>query len=58
MAQTSAAIRRAFLEFFAAHEHTVVKSGPLVPPHDPTLMFASAGMVQFKDCFTGVEQHQ
>jgi alanyl-tRNA synthetase len=47
-------IRRAFLEFFAAEGHTVCPSGPLVP-NDPTLMFANAGMVPFKDVFTGKE---
>ncbi len=52
----SADIRSAFLEFFRSHGHEVVRSGPLVPPNDPTLYFANSGMVQFKDCFTGREQ--
>ena len=56
MSQTSAELRRAFLEFFRARGHEVVPSAPLVPPNDPTLMFANAGMVQFKDVFTGREQ--
>src|SRR5512133_583580 len=56
MNETSSAVRQAFLEFFRGHEHEVVKSGPLVPPNDPTLLFANAGMVQFKDLFTGREK--
>lgn len=56
MAQTSADIRRAFLDYFASLDHTIVQSGPLVPANDPTLMFTSAGMVQFKSLFTGQEQ--
>ncbi len=50
---TSAAIRRAFLEYFRSQGHEVVPSAPVVPPNDPTLMFTNAGMVQFKDVFTG-----
>ncbi len=49
-------IRQRFLEFFAAREHTVVKSAPLVPQNDPTLLFTNAGMVPFKDVFTGRDQ--
>ncbi len=52
---SSAEIRESFLRFFAEREHERVASGPLVPPNDPTLMFANAGMVQFKDVFTGKE---
>jgi alanyl-tRNA synthetase len=52
----SADIRRAFLEFFGSNGHEIVKSGPLVPPNDPSLYFANSGMVQFKDLFTGQEQ--
>ncbi len=48
-------IRRAFLEYFARHGHQVVDSSPLVPRNDPTLMFVNAGMVQFKNVFTGLE---
>jgi len=48
-------IRRAFLEFFAAEDHLVVPSAPLVPYNDPSLMFVNAGMVPFKNVFTGVE---
>jgi alanyl-tRNA synthetase len=46
-------IRSHFLGFFEKNGHTRVASGPLVPRNDPTLMFANAGMVQFKDYFTG-----
>ena len=53
---SSSEIRESFLQFFAARGHERVASGPLVPPNDPTLMFANAGMVQFKDVFTGKEE--
>jgi alanyl-tRNA synthetase len=49
-------IRSAFLDYFAQHGHEVVPSSPLVPRNDPTLMFTNAGMVQFKNVFTGVEK--
>ena len=49
----SNAIRQSFLDFFAAKGHTIVASSPLVPGNDPTLLFTNAGMVQFKDVFTG-----
>ncbi len=55
MTRTSAEVRRAFLDFFESHEHKRVPSSPLVPQNDPTLMFANAGMVQFKDVFVGKE---
>jgi len=48
-------IRRTFLEFFAKNGHEVVASSPLVPRNDPTLLFTNAGMVQFKNVFTGQE---
>ena len=48
-------IRKAFLDYFAANDHEIVASGPLVPHNDPTLLFTNAGMVQFKNVFTGVE---
>lgn len=48
-------IRTAFLNYFAADGHTRVASSPLVPRNDPTLMFTNAGMVQFKNVFTGLE---
>ncbi len=49
-------IRSAFLSYFAANGHEIVPSSPLVPRNDPTLMFTNAGMVQFKNVFTGVEK--
>src|SRR4051795_13524259 len=49
-------IRQRFLDFFAERGHRVVKSSSLVPANDPTLLFANAGMNQFKDVFTGVEK--
>ena len=49
-------IRSAFLNYFARHGHEIVASGPLVPRNDPTLMFTNAGMVQFKNVFTGQEK--
>ncbi len=48
-------IRRSFLEYFGSHGHDVVQSAPLVPYNDPTLMFVNAGMVPFKNVFTGLE---
>jgi alanyl-tRNA synthetase len=49
-------IRSAFTGFFNKHGHEVVPSSSLVPRNDPTLMFTNAGMVQFKNVFTGVEK--
>ena len=49
-------IRSTFLEYFSDAGHSVVESSPLVPRNDPTLMFTNAGMVQFKNVFTGVEK--
>ena len=49
-------IRSTFLNYFAAQGHEIVPSSPLVPRNDPTLMFTNAGMVQFKNVFTGVEK--
>jgi len=48
-------IRRSFLDYFAANGHEPVPSAPLVPYNDPTLMFVNAGMVPFKNVFTGLE---
>lgn len=48
-------IRRSFLDYFAAEGHANVPSAPLVPHNDPTLMFVNAGMVPFKNVFTGLE---
>jgi alanyl-tRNA synthetase len=53
--QTVSDIRTAFLDFFQGHGHKVVASSPLVPRNDPTLLFTNAGMVQFKNLFTGAE---
>jgi len=49
-------IRSTFLDYFKKNGHEVVSSSPLVPRNDPTLMFTNAGMVQFKNVFTGLEQ--
>ena len=49
-------IRRSFLDYFGANGHTIVPSAPLVPHNDPTLMFVNAGMVPFKNVFTGLEK--
>jgi len=49
-------IRTSFLDFFKRNGHEIVPSGPLVPLNDPTLMFTNAGMVPFKNVFTGVEK--
>lgn len=51
----TAEIRQKFLSFFEERGHTVVDSSPLVPANDPTLLFTNAGMVQFKDVFTGLD---
>jgi len=53
---TSRDIRSAFLDYFTARGHRTVQSSPLVLPGDPTLLFANAGMNQFKDVFTGREE--
>ncbi|MGV8936775.1 MAG: alanine--tRNA ligase [Allorhizobium sp.] len=49
-------IRSTFLDYFKTNGHEAVASSPLVPRNDPTLMFTNAGMVQFKNVFTGLEQ--
>lgn len=49
-------IRSTFLNYFKKNGHEIVASSPLVPRNDPTLMFTNAGMVQFKNVFTGLEQ--
>ena len=49
-------IRSGFLDYFQRNGHEVVPSSPLVPRNDPTLLFTNAGMVQFKNVFTGVEK--
>jgi len=48
-------IRRSFLDYFGNEGHRIVPSAPLVPHNDPTLMFVNAGMVPFKNVFTGLE---
>jgi len=54
--RSSNEVRSAFLEFFRARGHEVVKSSSLLTANDPTILFVNAGMVQFKDVFTGREQ--
>ena len=54
--QTTNDIRRSFLEYFGSNGHEIVPSSPLVPHNDPTLMFVNAGMVPFKNIFTGAEK--
>jgi alanyl-tRNA synthetase len=54
--KSSADIRKAFLDYFAGKGHEVVPTSPLVPGNDPTLLFTNAGMVQFKDVFTGQDK--
>jgi alanyl-tRNA synthetase len=49
-------IRKTFVDYFGRNGHEVVSSSPLVPRNDPTLMFTNAGMVQFKNVFTGLEK--
>src|SRR4030042_6469567 len=52
----SSEIRSAFIEYFQSKGHTIVQSAPLIPMHDPTLLFVNAGMVQFKTYFLGQEK--
>ncbi len=52
----SSDIRTAFLEYFRSMDHRIVPSSPLIPRHDPTLLFVNAGMVQFKSVFLGEEK--
>jgi alanyl-tRNA synthetase len=53
---TGSETRKKFLDYFAGAGHEVIRSSSLVPAKDPTLLFTNAGMVQFKDIFTGVEK--
>ncbi len=55
MTATTNEIRAKFLDYFAVNGHEIVSSSPLIPHNDPTLLFTNAGMVQFKNVFTGVE---
>ena len=48
-------IRQSFLDYFAKNNHEIIASSSLVPHNDPSLMFANAGMNQFKNYFTGIE---
>jgi alanyl-tRNA synthetase len=52
---TGSQIREQFLKYFEEHGHTIVASSGLVPKDDPTLLFTNSGMVQFKNCFLGLE---
>ena len=54
--QSLSDVRASFLEFFAERQHKIVPSSPLVPRNDPSLLFTNAGMVQFKNLFTGQEK--
>ncbi|AIL12479.1 alanyl-tRNA synthetase [Candidatus Paracaedimonas acanthamoebae] len=53
---TISLIRKQFLDYFQQQGHTVLASSPLIPRNDPTLLFTTAGMVQFKNMFTGMEK--
>jgi alanyl-tRNA synthetase len=52
---TGSQIREQFLKYFEEHGHTIVASSGLIPKDDPTLLFTNSGMVQFKNCFLGLE---
>ncbi len=52
----SSLIRKKFLDYFKKNNHTIIKSSSLIPENDPTLLFTNAGMVQFKNVLTGIEE--
>ena len=56
MAMTANEVRNSFLEFFKSKDHKIVRSAPVIPYNDPTLLFTNAGMNQFKNIFLGVEK--
>jgi alanyl-tRNA synthetase len=51
-------IRKTFINYFKNNNHQVISSSNLVPENDPTLLFTNAGMVQFKNIFTGLEHRE
>ena len=51
-------IRKTFINYFKKNNHRVISSSNLVPENDPTLLFTNAGMVQFKNIFTGLERRE
>ncbi|MBI3025692.1 MAG: alanine--tRNA ligase, partial [Candidatus Tectomicrobia bacterium] len=55
---TGSETRRMFLDYFQEKGHRIARSSLLVPANDPTLLFTNAGMVQFKDVFTGLERRE
>ena len=56
MTNSTEEIRRSFLDYFSSVKHEEIPSSPLIPQDDPSLLFTNAGMVQFKNIFTGKEK--